>query len=143
MHEIPVSCLVQPKPQRLLREPDELFIASLKMEMVSNPLPLVTPIPALVRLKKGEVFDKNNVNSYVYEAIGGNNSRIALQELTKEYPEQPHFKTRMVGVYSNLSDHLALRLAAKHNKATEFTHTLTTQDKVCTTITGSSEKGVD
>ena len=66
----------------------------------------------------------------MYETIGGNNSRIALQELAEEYPDNPLFKTRLVAIYVGLSDSLSLRLASKHNRASGFTHSMTTQDKV-------------
>jgi hypothetical protein len=65
----------------------------------------------------------------LYEIIGGNNSRIALQELTKEHPDNNLFTSRMVAVYVGLSDQLVLRLASKHNRASGFTHEMTIQDK--------------
>ena len=40
------------------------------------------------------------------------------------------FRTRLVAVYSNLSDEEALRLASKHNLATFLTHGVSTLDKV-------------
>ena len=125
-----ISCLKAPAAARSLREPDRTFIDSLKEEMVQNPTCLVSPIVALVRLDKDETFDALHPGGYEYETIGGNNSRIAIQELVKERPDLESLGTRLVAVYVNLSDELALRLASKHNRATSFTHSMTTQDKV-------------
>jgi len=127
---LPLSCLVEPHPARILRQPDPVFVESLKNEMRENPMSSVTPIIGVVYLREGEAFNENHASSYSYETIGGNHSRIALQELRTAYPENQHYKSRMVAVYVNLANHLALRLAAKHNRATGFIHSMTTQDKV-------------
>ena len=128
--EIPLSCLKPPNASRCLREPDRVFIDSLKKEMQDNPTTLVSPIVGLVSLNSGDEYDNRHPNSYEYETIGGNNSRIALQELSAQFPNNQCFKTRLVAVYVGLSDDDALRLASKHNRATSFTHSMTTQDKV-------------
>ena len=122
--------LKAPKQDNCLRAPDRFFIDSLKKEMVDNPTSLVSPIVGLASLDSGERFDSRHPQSYMYETIGGNNSRIALQELMKEHPDNNLFKNRMVAVYVGLSDQLVLRIASKHNRASGFTHVMTTQDKV-------------
>ena len=127
---VPISCLVQPSPAHLLREPDPVFIESLKKEMKENVMTNVSPIIGVCYLREGEKFDENHASSYKYETIGGNNSRIALQELHTAYPEHPEFISRLVAVYINLNNQLTLRLASKHNRATGFIHSMTTQDKV-------------
>ena len=102
--------------------------------MVENPTKLVSPIVGLVCLKPDEQYDHRRANSYMYESIGGNNSRIAVQELAEGNPDDPKYKTRFVAVYTHLSNEDTLRLAAKHNRATLFTHEMTTQDKVFTNV---------
>ena len=130
-YELPVSCLVEPSADRCLRPPDRTFIDSLKQEMVQNPTSIVSPILGVLCLKKDEAFDKKLPASYNYETIGGNNSRIALQELELEHPTEKMFQTRLVAVFIGLCDEMALWLAAKQNRATGFTYEMTTQDKVC------------
>lgn len=125
-----MSCLVEPIQGNTLRDPDPVFIDNLKKEMLENPTILVSPIIGLVCLRSGEKFDSKHPNSYKYETIGGNNSRIALQELNKTYPENLNYQARFVAVYVGLTEDLALRLAARHNRATDFTHSMKTQDKV-------------
>lgn len=98
--------------------------------MIANPTKLVNPIVGLVCLKPNERYDQRHANSYTYETIGGNNSRIAVQELSQKYPTNANFKSRFVAVYANLKNEDALRLSAKHNRATHFTHEMITQDKV-------------
>ena len=68
--------------------------------------------------------------SYVYETLGGNNSRAAVQELHTEYEDIPTFRTRLVSVYSKLTDDQALILASKHNKTTAFHHQMSTLERV-------------
>ena len=139
-----MSCLIEPSKENMLRDPDRIFIDSLKKEMIDNPTTLVSPIVGLVRLRSGEKFDGKHPNSYKYETIGGNNSRIALEELSKKYPENLNFQVCLVAVYVGLKEDLILRLAARHNRATDFTHSMKTQDKVwlrwyCTIIAGKSK----
>ena len=106
--------------------------------MVENPTKFVSSIVGLVCLKPDEQYDHRHANSYSYETIGGSNSRIAVQELAEGNPNNPNYKTRFVAVYAHLTNEDTLRLAAKHNRATLFTHEMTTQDKifmnVCTAI---------
>ena len=128
--EIPVACLKAPSAEYCLREPDRLFIDNLKKEMLENPTKLVSPIVGLVCLRRDQEYDPRHTNSYMYETIGGNNSRIAIQELSEQYPTESSYKTRFVAVYAGLTSEEALRLASKHNRATSFTHDMTTQDKV-------------
>lgn len=127
-----MTCLKSPKESHLLREPDRAFVEGLKKEMLENPMAtsLVSPIVGLVCLDAGDSFDSRHPHSYMYETIGGNNSRVALQELSREFPQNKAFKSRLVAVYVGLPDHLVLRLASKHNRATGFTHSVTTQEKV-------------
>ena len=121
---------LEPHPARILRLPDPVFVESLKNEMRKKPTSSVTPITGVVYLHEGEAFNQNHASSCSYETIGGNHTRIALQELRTAYPENQHYKCRMVAVYANLANHLALCLATKHNRATGFIHSMTTQDKV-------------
>lgn len=90
---------------------------------------LISPIVGVVIVGSEEQFESKHPSSYKYETIGGNNSRIALQELMEDNSHQ-FFKTRMAAVYIGLSDDLALRLVPKYNKAIDFTHSMTTQDMV-------------
>jgi hypothetical protein len=121
---------VEPSKENTLRDPDRIFIDKLKKEMLENPITLVSPIIGLVKLRSGEKFDSKHPNSYKYETIGGNNSRIALQELLKKYPDNINYQIRFIAIFVGLTEDLVLRLAARHNRATDFTHSMTTQDKV-------------
>ena len=96
--EVPVSCLKAPGAGRCLREPDPLFTSNLKKEIVENPTKLVSPIVGLVCLKPDEQYDHRHANSYMYETIGGNNGRIAVQELAEGNQNDLNYKTRFVAV---------------------------------------------
>lgn len=98
--------------------------------MKENPTILVSPIVGLPVLQEGQVFDKKHANSYFYETIGGNHTRVALQEMIEENPSDKRYKSRQVAVYLGLTDQQVLSLAARHNRATDFSHAMTTQDKV-------------
>lgn len=115
-----------------MRQVDEVFVASLAKEMLANPTKDVTPMIGLL-LEEEEDFDKLHPEAYTYEIIGGNNSRCALELIHEKHPElatDSNFHTRPVSVYQNLTDDEAQYLAVKHNRATDFTHKMTTQDKV-------------
>ena len=155
-YTLPVSCLIEPQPTRLLRPVDDLFVESLKSAMKANPSTDAAPIVGLVLLDEGEsaadhnviqklinrhfideTFDESKKEMYHYETLGGNNSRAALQALCDEENSHPAFRTRLVSVYGGLKDDEALRLVAKHNKTTSFYHEMSTWDKVsyyCTSM---------
>ena len=87
----------------------------------------------LLELKKGEVFNKDECDTYVYECIGGNHSRLAHQQILEENPDlntDRHFSHRSVSIYVNLTEEQAQHLAHRHNRTTEFINVMTTQDKV-------------
>ena len=123
-----MTCLVEPGSTQLLRPVDPVFADTLKAHMKKNPSRDVTPIVGLVQLQDGEEFVEDHKESYLYETLGGNNSRVAMQELLKE--EDLQFRTRLVSVYCHLTDNQALRLASKHNLATSIQIDITTSDKV-------------
>lgn len=130
---LPVSCLVEPPDELLVRETSQTFIDGLKTEMRANATSDVQPLLTLVRLKEGDCFDQTLKDGYIYETIGGNHSRQALQELLKENPElsrQKLYSQRLCSVYSTMPTSLILRLASKHNRASVFTHDMSTCDKV-------------
>ena len=71
--------------------------------------------------------------AYMYETLGGNNSRTALSELCSErvdLAEDQRYTRRMVSIYINLTDEEAQYLAIKHNRQQSFIHQMITQDKV-------------
>ena len=130
---ISVDKLIPPATDRLIRVPDDSFVASLKSEMLRNRTIEVAPIIGLLRLQHGEVFDKAKLANYTYECIGGNHTRIALQQLlaeNKDLSADEMFTHRNVSLYVNLSDEQSQHLAHRHNRATEFVNKMTTQDKV-------------
>lgn len=101
--------------------------------MIENPTVDVQPILCSVKLDSGQKFDPNFKDAYQYYTIGGNNSRVALQQLLKEKPyfsEDKNYTHRLCSVYSPMPTHLSLRLASKHNRATSFSHSMSTWDKV-------------
>ena len=119
--------LLSPDKEYLVRELDEKFIECLKHEMLQNRTCDVAPIVITVRLSDDEQFDINHPEAYTYDTIGGNHSRIALQQLiteNKELAKDPTFSS------CSLWTEQAQHLAHKHNRATEFTSKMNTQDKV-------------
>ena len=133
IYVVPVKNLTSPSVNRLIRIPDDTFVSTLKAEMLRNRTNEVAPIIGLLELKKGEVFNKDDCDTYVYECIGGNHSRLAHQQILEENPDlniDRHFSHRSVSIYVNLTDEQAQHLAHRHNRTTEFINVMTTQDKV-------------
>ena len=134
---LPVSSLIEPPDELLVRETSGNFISCLKQEMLDNPTANVQPLLTIVCLKQDESFDSSVKEGYIYQTVGGNHSRQALQELLKEHPDlqrQKVYSHRLCSVYTQMSTQLALRLASKHNRASTFAHEMTTWDKVCKCI---------
>jgi hypothetical protein len=130
---LPVSTLVEPPEELLVRVKSEVFIDALKREIIENATRDVQPLLCLVRLKEGEEYDDRIKEAYIYETIGGNNSREAMQQLLSENVQLKNKKVyshRLCSVYRRMPMDLALRLASKHNRAAGFTHETTTWDKV-------------
>lgn len=79
----------------------------------------------------GEEFEEEKKETYLYETLGGNHSRAALQALCEEMENPPAaFRTRLVSVYFGLTDEEAYRLASKHNNATSLQHRMSHWEKV-------------
>lgn len=130
---IPVMLLSEPSDSSLVREKDEMFIGRLKKEMMENPISDVQPILCIVNLPEGAVFQPSLKEAYTYKSIGGNHSREALQQLLKEHPnlkENKVYSHKLCSVYSDMDSNLVQRLASKHNRATSFSHSTTTWDRV-------------
>ena len=113
----------------ILREVDAKFVADLKKEMLENPTTDVQPLLCIVKLKPGEKFCPEVKEGYNYETVGGNNSRETLQQLLSE---NPHLRSnriythRLCAVFKNdMTDKCSLRLAGRHNQATQFSHAIT------------------
>lgn len=127
---LPVDCLIEPVGNRLIRPIDRDFVNELKEEMLLNPTSDVAPMIGVVYTDQ---FNRNQPEAYKYETIGGNHSRTALLELLEEDPTlatNSCYTRRTVSIYQNLSHRQAKYLAQKHNRATSFTHSMTTQDYV-------------
>ena len=125
---LPISILHPPSPNLLVRELNDTFVQSLKKEEMCS---LFFALSILKSVKI--LIIKSLKEAYRYESIGGNNSREALQQLLRERPylkEEKNFSYRLCSIYSNMKTPLSLRLASKHNRATSFSHDITTWDKV-------------
>ena len=83
----PVTCLLPPDKEYLMRKADEKFIECLKHDMLQNRTCDVAPIVVTVRLSDDEQFDIKHPEAYTYDSIGGNHSWIALQQLITENKE--------------------------------------------------------
>ncbi|CAH1242305.1 Hypp6559 [Branchiostoma lanceolatum] len=104
-----------PHWSRLCRQPDPDHVQDLTARFKATPgmaftimavhLPGITP----------EAFQPDMVNKYTYEVLGGNHTRLALQHLRQEQPDNNCFNTRMAKVYCDLIDSLAKRIGMQHN----------------------------
>jgi len=130
---LPVCRLVEPPKHLLVRVKKQVFIEALKQEMLDNPLDDVQPILCIVQLKEKEKFESKMKEAYTYYTIGGNHSREALQQILSKKPDLNRNRTythRLCSIYSEMESHLLIRLASKHNRATNFSHDMTAWDRV-------------
>ncbi len=130
---LPINTLIEPPDPMLVRKTSQDFVKSLKQEMLQNPTADVQPILCIVCIKEGDDFNEKYKEGYMYQTIGGNHSRVALQEILQEHPElgqKRNYTHRLCSVYSKMAPKLALCLASKHNRASTFCHDMTAWDKV-------------
>ena len=81
----------------------------------------VQPLLCIVQLDESKSFEAKFKEAYIYETVGGNNSRLALQELLQERPKlctNKLYSHRLCSVYRRMEAQLVLRLASKHNRDT-------------------------
>ena len=133
VYMLPVSSLVEPPEDLLVRDKNMKHVEALKKEIQANPTNDVQPMACIVQMKEEDRFDAKLKEGYLYETIGGNNSREAYQQLLEENPEPKKkkvFSHRLCSLYSRMERRLALSLASKHNRATAFCLETSTWDKV-------------
>ena len=83
---LPINLLSEPRSALLVRDTNDQFISALKKEMLDNPTSDVQPMLCVVKLDEGQVFHPNLKEGYRYGTIGGNHSRLAMQQLFREHP---------------------------------------------------------
>lgn len=101
-------------PQALLvRECTDKVVASLKEEILDNPCGDVPD----------QSFDRKIKEAYLYDTIGGNHSRQALQDLLKENPSLHNkrlYTHRLCAVYAPMEVKHARRLDLKAQQSCNF-----------------------
>ncbi|CAH1242492.1 Hypp6766 [Branchiostoma lanceolatum] len=113
--EIPVDGMVSPHWSRLCRQPDPDHVQDLKARFKATPGMAFTVMAVHLPGITPETFQPDKVKTYAYEVLGGNHTRLALQLLRQEQPDNSSFKTRMAKVYCGLTDSLAKRIGVLHN----------------------------
>ena len=82
---LPVTLLIEPLDELLVRDKNLKHIEALKAEIKDNPTADVQPIICILSLNDGEKFDPSMKEGYVYETVGGNNTCEAYK-LLEESP---------------------------------------------------------
>ena len=132
---LPVKCLKEPPKDLLIRDCNKKVVDNLKKEIMENPCSDVTPILCIAEIEKGSSFNQTLKEAYSYITIGGNHSRQAFQELLDEDKtliNKRLYSHRLCSVYLPMNRQLTSRLAFKHNRATAFSHRMTSWDWVST-----------
>lgn len=128
--ELPVTCLVQPEKQRLIRSLDEKFLANLKEQILNDPSGPGVPPVACNCLDVQQDYSERLRDVYKYEVLGGHHTSTARAQLHEEQPDNPLFARVLCEVYVGLTDDEALRLSARHNKNGHYIHAMTHRDYV-------------
>lgn len=104
---------MQPAKERLFRPPDDSHIEELKESFRKNSVGVIAPLIAHIpnTLPNDVIKDGISTGQYFLEVIGGNHTRIALQDICAEMG----IHKCTVKIYGNLSDSQALFLAHEHN----------------------------
>ncbi|XP_078614424.1 uncharacterized protein LOC144883703 [Branchiostoma floridae x Branchiostoma japonicum] len=77
-----------------------------------------------------EHYDRTRVDRYRYEVIGGNHTRIALQEILRDTPEKLDVASVHMHIYCGLPDDLAKRVGMAHNNVMNYSKPETTLDQL-------------
>ncbi|XP_078695073.1 uncharacterized protein LOC144924011 [Branchiostoma floridae x Branchiostoma belcheri] len=112
---IPVAKMVAPSWKRLCRHPDLGHVDTLAARFKSCPDRPYTILAVHVHGLAPEMFNRRNLHQYSYEVIGGNHTRLALQKLHSEDPDEAKYTTHMARVYCDLPDSLAKKIGMEHN----------------------------
>ncbi|KAL5011224.1 hypothetical protein ScPMuIL_011692, partial [Solemya velum] len=123
-HMISVSHLKQPNWQHLLREPKRFHVEDLKKEFLLNPCNYFTLMVVNIPDVTKDIFSVAEINNYELETIGGNHTRVALQELLTDCQvsedKKKFFGKKLVSVYGDLSNDEARRIGNDHNSVHKF-----------------------
>ena len=97
--------LTSPRSDQLIRSPDDQYWKDLKKELLRRPLPFSAPILCVVRgLQTNDTFNKQSLDGYVYETLGGNHRRLAIQDILRDKTlsdaEKDRFKYVHVQLYA-------------------------------------------
>lgn len=117
--KVPVSSLHAPEASRLFRMAEESHVEEIKKGLVASNVTLGGPLICHVPGIDPAVITKDVLENGVYllEVLGGNHTRVALQQLAEE---DARFTSWEVKVYANLCDTQALYLAHEHNRLHEL-----------------------
>ena len=102
---LPVTSLIEPSDDLLVRDKNSQHIQALKKEIQCNLTTDVQPMVCIVRKNEGEKYDPKLKEGYLYETIGGNNSHEAYQQLLSENPDLKSnrvFSHRLCSVYNRM-----------------------------------------
>ncbi|XP_019616710.1 PREDICTED: uncharacterized protein LOC109464217 [Branchiostoma belcheri] len=128
-YSIPIQHLKQPAWKRLVRVADRQHVDKLKKVFVHTSVQATILIGNICNIT-AEQFEESEINNYEYEVIGGNHTRIALQEILQETPDQLENTTVHLNVYCGLPDDMAKRLGMDHNNAINCSKPETTLDRL-------------
>ena len=120
-HEVELQQLVEPEWARLYRVVDHDHVKTLKKEFLKNPGGCFTMMVVHADVQRKD-FDIGKISQYKLEVLGGNHSRVALQQIIEE--ELPcvgeKYTTRMAKIYCGLNMEEARRIARDHNHIHAF-----------------------
>jgi len=118
-----VECLCQPATERLFRVADADHVSNLGKAIHDSKLGLISPLICHIPDPQTNNVTRKKLEDgiFILEVIGGNHTRIALQQGSVH-------KTCAIKLYSNLEDPQALYLAHEHNKAHESVKTTSFED---------------
>ena len=89
----------------MLRSPDDQYVKNLKGEFLRRPIPFGAPFLCIVKgIPDADQFDNHKLDGYVYEMVGGNHRRLALQQILRDEgvqdDEKEKFKCVNVQLYA-------------------------------------------
>eukprot|EP00058_Branchiostoma_floridae_P022238 XP_002607728.1 hypothetical protein BRAFLDRAFT_82825 [Branchiostoma floridae] len=128
--DIPIKRLVEPAWKRLVRAADPQHVSNLKQRFIASSGQMTTVLIGNIPEMTTEHYDRTRVDRYRYEVIGGNHTRIALQEILRDTPEKLDVASVHMHIYCGLPDDLAKRVGMAHNNVMNYSKPETTLDQL-------------
>ncbi|XP_078573385.1 uncharacterized protein LOC144860143 [Branchiostoma floridae x Branchiostoma japonicum] len=129
-YDIPIHQLVEPSWTRLVRVADPDHVQKLKTLFLRSPGQTPTVLVGNIPGVSPADFSVETIKRHEVEVLGGNHTRMALQEILREDPDALHVREVHMNLFCNVPDDMAKRIGLDHNNNMNYSKEMTFIDKL-------------